>query len=353
MIHRHLLISLVCFSGVLWAAEFATLTPSEASFAQQMGLNPDSVTEEQAAKAKQALKGRDPSTLTPAEIEMARQAVAQYSSKSQIAAASAAPQATKLSDIKPPPAPDTNESAFVKPTPEESRRYEIRFFSEALPSSFYEQASAVLADYPIKPADVLVLTLWGAVEKEYRLQVNNQGKVNVEGIGLVSIASLTISQAEGFLRGKLKQVYSGIDRGRIQVNLRPEALGATKVFVLGEVRRPGGYDLPANCNVFLALFRAQGPTERGSVRKIIVTRGTGDKDTIDLYDYLFRGIKSGQAILKDGDVVFIPQAEKLVEIAGDMVRPSMFELKDKEGLQTLLQFAGGARPTAAHTVRLW
>ena len=343
-----------------WAqqsSQFVPLSPSEASFARQVGLNPDSVTQEQADKARSMLGGRDPSSLTPMEIDMAKQNIAKYNKNKPAHPAAVASdslkkpsQAKKIANEQ---VPDSTEQPPELPPVKPSLRYEVNLFANALPSAFYDQQSAVSADYPIKPDDALVLTLWGAVEKEYHLAVNNQGKVNVEGIGLVSLNALTLGKAEAVLRAKLKGIYAGISSGKIQVNLRPESLSATKVFVLGDVLRAGGYDLPGNSNVFLALYRAKGPTELGSVRRIQITHANGEKNELDLYEYLFKGIKPESAILQDGDVVFLPRAEKLVAVQGDVGRPAVFELKGTEGLTEALAFAGNLNPTAAHTLSLW
>ena len=232
-------------------------------------------------------------------------------------------------------------------------RYENIIFSQSLPSAFFEVQGIIPADYPLKQGDYLELSLWGAVEKQFSLHVNNQGNVFVEGAGLINVANLSLGEAEKLITKKLQNVYSGIVQGRISVNLRTTRLAPTKVFVMGSVKRPGGYDLPGNANVFLALYKAGGPDEYGSVRNIIVRRSNGDSAKIDLYDFLVRGQKTGEGILRDGDLVFIQKAEKLVKATGTIGRPAIYELKNGETLSDLLAFAGGLLPNTEHTVNLW
>ncbi|MDR2583435.1 MAG: SLBB domain-containing protein [Fibromonadaceae bacterium] len=232
-------------------------------------------------------------------------------------------------------------------------RYENIIFSQSLPSAFFEVQGIIPADYPLKQGDYLELSLWGAVEKQFTLHVNNQGNVFVEGAGLVNVANLSLGEAEKLITKKLQNVYSGIVQGRISVNLRTTKLSPTKVFIMGSVKRPGGYDLPGNANVFLALYKAGGPDEYGSVRNIIVRRANGDSAKIDLYDFLLRGQKTGEGLLRDGDLVFIQKAEKLVKATGTIGRPAIYELKNSETLSDLLAFAGGLLPNTEHTVNLW
>jgi len=232
-------------------------------------------------------------------------------------------------------------------------RYENIIFSQSLPSAFFEVQGIIPADYPLKQGDYLELSLWGAVEKQFSLHVNNQGNVFVEGAGLINVANLNLGEAEKLITKKLQNVYSGIVQGRISVNLRTTRLSPTKVFVMGSVKRPGGYDLPGNANVFLALYKAGGPDEYGSVRNIIVRRANGDSAKIDLYDFILRGQKTGEGLLRDGDLVFIQKAEKLVKATGTIGRPAIYELKNSETLSDLLAFAGGLLPNTEHTVNLW
>jgi len=232
-------------------------------------------------------------------------------------------------------------------------RYENIIFSQSLPSVFFEVQGIIPADYPLKQGDNLELSLWGAVEKQFSLYVNNQGNVFVEGAGLVNVANLSLGEAEKLITKKLQNVYSGIVQGRISVNLRTTRLSPTKVFVMGSVQRPGGYDLPGNANVFLALYRAGGPDDYGSVRNIIIRRANGDSARVDLYDFLLKGHRIGEGILRDGDLVFVPKAEKLVKATGTIGRPAIYELKHGETLSNLLAFAGGLLPNTEHTINLW
>ena len=241
-------------------------------------------------------------------------------------------------------------SAFDR---EKFMRYENIIFSQSLPSAFFQVQGIIPADYPLKQGDYLELSLWGAVEKQFPLYVNTQGNVFVEGAGLVNVANLSLGEAEKLITKKLQNVYSGIVQGRISVNLRTTRLSPTKVFVMGSVKRPGGYDLPGNANVFLSLYRAGGPDEYGSVRNIIIRRANGDSTRIDLYDFLLKGLRTGEGLLRDGDLVFVPKAEKLVKATGTIGRPAIYELKSEETLSDLLAFAGGLLPNTEHTINLW
>jgi len=309
----------------------------------------------QAAMLNNMLGGRDASSLSASELAAIRQAL--RSEKTQEDSTQTLPLAGKTGDTSMISSTlSTSNIQKIDFLDQDSVyedykvRYENVFFNSVLPDAFFERQGFASADYPVKPGDELVLSIWGAVEKQSVLQVDNQGKVFVQDIGLLSIAGSTLMQAEKTLRAKLQSVYAGILHGRIFISLRPQGIAPSKVFVFGNVKKPNGYNLPGDANVFLALYCAGGPNDIGSVRNIIIRRATGDTVIVDLYDLIFKGKHEGEGLLRDGDIVFVPSAEKLVSIKGDVPRQAVFELKSAENVQNLLLFAGGLNPTASHTL---
>jgi len=228
-----------------------------------------------------------------------------------------------------------------------SLRYAVRLFQTVPPSLFSNTTNRVSGDYPLKAGDELILTIWGEVEKEHRVRIDNRGQVQISGIGEVSLTSLTLKEAEAAVRQRLKRVYSGFNRNKTHMSLRLISLSPVKVYVMGEVANPGAYVFYGNTSIFQAIHQAGGPTESGSVRKIRVVRDSGDSSVVDLYSYIFAGQKTTPDILLDGDVVFLPPADGLVGISGEIHREGVFELADSSTLAELIQIAGGVQPTIA------
>jgi protein involved in polysaccharide export with SLBB domain len=98
--------------------------------------------------------------------------------------------------------------------------------------------------------------------------------------------------------------------------------------------------------VLTALYAAGGPTTSGSFRRVDVRRGGKLVDSLDIYDYLLRGMNLGDIRLETGDIVFVPVHRGFVRIAGEVNRPAVYELQPNETLRDLIQFAGGFGPAA-------
>jgi len=205
---------------------------------------------------------------------------------------------------------------------------------------------AVGPDYAMGPGDEIILTIWGQKEARYTLQLDRDGQIFIELVGVVSLNGQTFKSATDLLRKRLAKVYSGLANGSTQMDVTLGKLKQNRVYVVGDVANPGSYMLSGNTSVLAALMMAQGPSDLGSERDIEVRRGA-TTFKVDLYDYLARGRRPDQDNLQDGDVVRVPRAGDLITIQGDVGRPAIYELKPSEGARELLEYAGGANPSAA------
>lgn len=205
-------------------------------------------------------------------------------------------------------------------------------------------------DYKLGPGDQLVLILTGDVELAHVLSVTRQGFVLIPQVGQVFVANLTVDQLRDVLYTRLGRVYSGVRRGsdaKIRFDLSVANVRVNQVYVVGEVRQPGAYQISALGTALTALYAAGGITARSNMRRIEVRRLDQVVATLDLYDYLLRGIKHDDIRLQTGDVVYVPLRGKRAQITGAIVRPAIYELGEAESLPDVLRAAGGFRADAA------
>ena len=102
-----------------------------------------------------------------------------------------------------------------------------------------------------------------------------------------------------------------------------------RVYVVGDVQRPGGYDLSALATPISALYAAAADSV-GSLRTIKHFRGEKLVEEIDLYDFLLHGIRSAGIHFEGGDTLLVPPSAALVAVAGAVRRPAIYELKSGE-----------------------
>ncbi|MEO8031535.1 MAG: SLBB domain-containing protein, partial [Gemmatimonadota bacterium] len=182
------------------------------------------------------------------------------------------------------------------------------------------------------------------VEQTYPLQVTREGFIVIPSVGQLSVANLTMEQLRELLYTRLGKAYSGVRRGSgatTKFDVSITQLRTNQVYVVGDVSRPGSYQMASSGTVLSALYAAGGPTENGNFRRIDIRRGGKLIDSLDLYDYLLRGDNSHDIRLQTGDVVFVPPHGARVKIAGQIIRPAIYELKTGESLADLIAAAGG------------
>ncbi len=210
-------------------------------------------------------------------------------------------------------------------------------------------AGPVDDNYVLGPGDQLVLILSGDVELAYNLGISREGILVIPQVGQLAVGSLTLAQLRDLLYTRLGRVYSGVRRGAnatTQFQITVTSLRTVQVFVAGDVVRPGAYAITGAGTAMTALYEAGGPTENGTLRRILVRRRGQIVDSLDVYHFLLRGDTSHDTRLESGDVVFVPVRGTRVTVTGRIVRPAIYELKPNESLRDVIRGAGGFEPDA-------
>jgi len=200
---------------------------------------------------------------------------------------------------------------------------------------------ASAADYVLGPGDNVIIYLWGRVEREYNLTLDREGKVFIPRVGEVIGWGLTLEQFTQRVKKQFSRAYSEFD---LTVSLGK--VRSIRIYVTGEVRKPGAFTVSSLTSLFNAIYMAGGPNERGSMRNIKLMRSGKPKEVVDLYNLLLAGDNSTDVRLQTGDVVFVPVAGARVAIRGEINRSALYELKGGETALELLALAGNPTPEA-------
>ncbi|MBC8017486.1 MAG: SLBB domain-containing protein [Verrucomicrobia bacterium] len=195
-------------------------------------------------------------------------------------------------------------------------------------------------DYPLGPGDRIVLTLWGSVEGTHELEINRSGEIFLPRVGVVKVTGVTFGKLHEIIKASLAKAYKDFD-----LNVTMGKLRVIKVFVVGEVRAPGDYNLNPLSTLINALSAAGGPLKSGTLRNVQVKRGGEVVETVDLYDFFLKGDKSKDIRLQPGDTIFVPVIGRVAAVAGNVKRPAIYELKDEKNLGELIELAGGLLST--------
>lgn len=198
-------------------------------------------------------------------------------------------------------------------------------------------------DYIIGAGDTMQINLWGGVTQTITRMVNREGRIFLPEAGSIDVAGLSLAQVENVIEGALKQEYRNA-----QVAVTVSTLRSVRVYVVGDVQRPGGYDVSSLATPVSALYAAGGPTAAGSLRMLLHYRGAQLLEKVDLYDFLLHGIRAKSAPFESGDTLLVPPAGEQVAILGAIKRPAIYELtKSDTTLADVVEDAGGLTASAS------
>lgn len=196
-------------------------------------------------------------------------------------------------------------------------------------------------NYKIATDDELIIDVYGYSEVQHVLKVSPEGYVRIPYLGPVYVNGLTMDEAKTRITKQLGTIYAGIKTGNTSVQVSLGNIRSIKVTLIGEITRPGTYTLPSLATVANALYVSGGPNENGSFRSIDVIRNGKSIATFDLYDFLLHGDLTNNVVLQDQDIVKVNPYKMRVELLGEIKRPAIFETKERETLQQVIDFAGG------------
>ena len=198
-------------------------------------------------------------------------------------------------------------------------------------------------DYVIGAGDTLTINMWGGMTQSISRVIDRDGRILLPDAGSLDVAGLPLQRAETLIVGALKKQYRDV-----QVTVTVSRLRSVRVYVVGDVQRPGGYDISSLATPLSALYAAGGPTSVGSLRVVRHYRGDHLIDDVDLYDFLLHGVRNGSARFESGDTLLVPPASAQVAVSGAVKRPAIYEVKAGEStLTSVIEDAGGFTAAAS------
>lgn len=236
-----------------------------------------------------------------------------------------------------------SEKAAISATPEVKRIFGFHFFNSEKLTFEPPVNIPTPKNYVLGIGDQILITIWGASQTSYQLQIEQNGAIQIPDIGPIYISGMEFSAAQNKIKKRLIAIYKGMegDHPNTYAEISISGLRSIKINVIGEVMAPGTYTLPATASAFNALYLSGGPNENGSFRNIRLIRDNKTEKTIDVYDYLINGNTLNNIQLREQDILYIPTYEKRVEASGAFKRNGLFELTDKETLADLIPYLGG------------
>jgi protein involved in polysaccharide export with SLBB domain len=203
----------------------------------------------------------------------------------------------------------------------------------------YAANSAIPApdNYLLGPGDEVRLQVWGPVDFNTNLTVDRNGQVTLPKVGVVTLAGVAVRDLDKTIQGQLSKVFTNFQSSATMGRLR-----GIQVYVVGQARQPGTFQLSSLSTLVNALFASGGPNANGSMRNIELKRAGQTITTFDVYDFIARGDKTRDVALLSGDVIVIPPVGPRVAVTCAFDQAAIFELKNSAtNVGDILSLGGG------------
>jgi len=179
----------------------------------------------------------------------------------------------------------------------------------SLPKEVLDEVNGSSKEFLIGPEDVLDVVVWRNQDLSRTVVVRPDGMISMPLIGDMEARGVTANQLAERLAARLKEFKESPS-----VTVSVKEVNSYNVYVLGEVAKPGKYQLKSHTTVLQAIAMAGGFTIYASKNKMQVVRnrvnGDGRPQEIRIparYDDLVSGKgELGNFILKAADIVVVP-----------------------------------------------
>jgi polysaccharide export outer membrane protein len=207
--------------------------------------------------------------------------------------------------------------------------------------------AALAQDYVVGEGDVLRVTVYDHPDLTTVTRVSGEGTILFPLLGEVKVAGLSVSQLSERIARLLADGYIVSP----QVSIFIEEFRSQKATIMGEVNKPGLYELKGN-TTFLEVLSKAGDLTKDAGDKAIIKRKAGipgKKEkiiTIDLSRLVEMGDTSQDVPILDGDSIYVVKAG-VFYVTGEVKKPDSYKFEEGTTVLKAITMAGGFTDKAA------
>jgi polysaccharide export outer membrane protein len=231
----------------------------------------------------------------------------------------------------------------------------ILLMSAIMALAFGLQAYGQTQDYVLGEGDLLKITVYENEDLTTHARISGDGMVNVPLVGMTKLAGMTAGEAER----KLTALFADGYIINPHVSVFVEEYRSKRVTILGEVVKPGVYELNGNATILEIVSKAGGLTDKAGNNLIIkrkpaasgpsAPKGSADGDNyinINLKDLMEKGNMSDNLYVQDGDDIFVTKSG-FIYVTGEVRKPGAYKYEDGTTVMKAIALAEGLTDKAA------
>ncbi|MBU0996178.1 MAG: polysaccharide export protein [Proteobacteria bacterium] len=197
-------------------------------------------------------------------------------------------------------------------------------------------------DYTIGTGDVIELTVYEHNDLQSRLRVDGNGNIDLPLIGKIQVAGLSLEE----IKSKITNLFADGYLINPQVTLTIAEYGSKRAVILGQVVRPGIFELRENATLLELISKAGGLTKTAGANATIKrkTRFLDETEStvinIDLNNLVEKGDSSLNIPVLDGDSIYISKASDFF-VTGEVKKPDVYKWEKNLTIIKAIALAGG------------
>lgn len=213
----------------------------------------------------------------------------------------------------------------------------------------FSPALAFAQDYVVGEGDVLKITVYGHDDLSTTVRIGGDGSVVMPLLGQVEVTGLPVSE----IAEKLTTLFADGYIVNPQVSVFVVEFRSKRAVILGQVQKPGLYELPGQTTLLELISKAGGLNPDAGSKAVIKRKsssGAKDEDvlTIDLKRLVEQGDVSLNIQVQEGDSIYINKAG-ICFVTGEVKKPDSYKVDEDSTVIKAITIAGGLSDKASAT----
>lgn len=198
--------------------------------------------------------------------------------------------------------------------------------------------------YRLQSGDEIQVQVFDLPELTATVRIPPDGRISLLLLDEIEATGRTVQQLrETIAAGYAKQYKNP----RVSVSIRN--YDNLKVYVTGNVNKPGALQLVKGLTAVQAVVQAGGLSENAKVDEAVILRRKQDGTPHVIKLHVAQVLQNGQSdvALEQGDVVYIPRSDYKVFVGGEVLRPGLVPMDTTLTAMAAVFHAGGFTENAS------
>lgn len=194
------------------------------------------------------------------------------------------------------------------------------------------------SEYTVGPGDEFEISFVSENQGDISAVVNSRGSLFLKSVGVIELGYISLDKAITKIQAAAKESFRGLD-----FTVQLKTFRFSRLNIVGQVRQPGTYYVPATWRVSELIELAGGPTENASWRNITV-KGYDDEYIVDIVKFTATGDVAANPLVCRGNTVVVPEksiARGFVSVSGEVMAAGSFEFTGAIPIADYIEFCGG------------